>query len=215
MQTSYAFIALYKQRLARPAHQHNHNNANTNNNGGNNNGGGPVETRKLLQRFRQFLADEERFWRALVLRIQRAYAHSLSSADAMSALVTLPLELLSGAGGAGGGGAEDDGGGGGGGGGGGTEDRMNHFGFPPASAMTTAEGGVDVDEPTARSVLSKALVCLGDIARYREQYKVPPNAGGKGAFTFAVSLFFPIPFSLARASSPLFLSYLYNDKDNN
>jgi hypothetical protein len=32
-----------------------------------------VKTRKFLQRFRQFFADEERFWRALVLRVQRAY----------------------------------------------------------------------------------------------------------------------------------------------
>ncbi|KAJ7714122.1 hypothetical protein B0H16DRAFT_1248497, partial [Mycena metata] len=73
MQTSYAFIALYKQRLARPAHGvHSHNNPNQNNtnfhgNSSNgNNGNTTVETRKLLQRFRQFLADEERFWRALI-----------------------------------------------------------------------------------------------------------------------------------------------------
>ncbi|KAJ7027240.1 hypothetical protein C8F04DRAFT_1294533 [Mycena alexandri] len=32
----------------------------------------PVKTRKLLQRFRQFLADEERFWCALVLRLHGA-----------------------------------------------------------------------------------------------------------------------------------------------
>ncbi|KAJ7677162.1 hypothetical protein B0H17DRAFT_1139809 [Mycena rosella] len=78
-------------------------------------GGGPVETRKLLQRFRQFLTDEERFWHALVLPTE----------------VTLPPELVGvpaaadvgvGARGAG---NEDDGM---------PEDRMNHFGFPPASA---------------------------------------------------------------------------------
>ncbi|KAJ7764035.1 hypothetical protein DFH07DRAFT_384614 [Mycena maculata] len=57
MQASYALITLYKQRLARPQ-AHNTNNA----------GAGTVEARRLLQRFRQFLADEERFWRALVLR---------------------------------------------------------------------------------------------------------------------------------------------------
>ncbi|KAJ7668223.1 hypothetical protein B0H14DRAFT_2191176, partial [Mycena olivaceomarginata] len=51
MQTRYAFIALYKQCLQRPHHQHNNNlNRRT---GGNT---------QLLQRFRQFLADEERFW---------------------------------------------------------------------------------------------------------------------------------------------------------
>ncbi|KAF7336129.1 hypothetical protein MVEN_02160100 [Mycena venus] len=167
MQTSYAFIALYKQRLQvapRQHHQHNNNNNNNNanSNHNNNNNGGPVETRKLLQRFRQFLADEERFWRALVLRVQRAYKIVLPPN------VSLPPELL----GSGannneeepqGQGAEDS--------------RMNHFGFPAhaADALT-----LTVDARTAASVLSKALVCLGDIARYREQYKVPPGANGKG-----------------------------------
>ncbi|KAJ7895735.1 hypothetical protein B0H13DRAFT_1522309, partial [Mycena leptocephala] len=70
MQTSYAFIALYKQHLARPAHANNHhhngNGAPNNQHQNHNANGGLVEIRKLLQRFRQFLADEERFWRALV-----------------------------------------------------------------------------------------------------------------------------------------------------
>ncbi|KAJ7192466.1 hypothetical protein GGX14DRAFT_595803 [Mycena pura] len=136
MQTSYAFIALYKQRLAKHAHTNNPN-------GG---GSGPVETRKLQQRFRQFLADEERFWRALVLRVQRSYDIRLPPA------VTLPPELV---------GEEET-----------TtpEDRMNHFGFPP---VTDPPVFVEVSVAQAASVLSKALVCLGDIARYREQYRAP------------------------------------------
>ncbi|KAJ7485823.1 hypothetical protein FB451DRAFT_1083325, partial [Mycena latifolia] len=164
MQTSYAFIALYKQRLSRAAHSNNHNNSNGNNpTNGNNKGGGSsgvVETRKLLQRFRQFLADEERFWRALVLRVQRAFGVSLPSS------VSLPPELVGGAGG------EDEGA---------PQDRMNHFGFPSAAVPAgTADGregdaGVKIDAVQARSILSKALVCLGDIARYREQYKAPPS----------------------------------------
>ncbi|KAJ7083470.1 hypothetical protein C8R44DRAFT_903908 [Mycena epipterygia] len=148
MQTSYAFIALYKQRLSRPAH----------NNHANGGGPGTVETRKLLQRFRQFLADEERFWRALVLRVQRAYDVALPASAA------LPAELI--------GVGEDDAQ---------PEDRMNHFGFPAAAATPSESAdpgaGAGVDGPQARSVLSKALVCLGDIARYREQYKVPPGKG--------------------------------------
>ncbi|KAJ6526425.1 hypothetical protein B0H19DRAFT_547008 [Mycena capillaripes] len=175
MQTSYAFIALYKQRLARP-HNNNNTNANANNNtgggGGNNTNGSQVETRKLLQRFRQFLADEERFWRALVLRVRRAPVYSAALPPAEDLAYALPPELLSN-------GGED---GGDGGGGGSVEERMNHFGFPaaPGPASSTQDGtGVEVmptavDEATARSVLSKALVCLGDIARYREQYKAPP-----------------------------------------
>ncbi|KAJ7839888.1 hypothetical protein B0H13DRAFT_2366580 [Mycena leptocephala] len=79
--------------------------------------------------------------------------------DAMGALAVLLPELISVAGAAGAGGAEDDGGGGGGGG-----------------PMTGR-----VASPAARFVLCKALICLGGIARYREQYKVPPNAGVKEA----------------------------------
>ncbi|KAK7013256.1 hypothetical protein R3P38DRAFT_2546463, partial [Favolaschia claudopus] len=159
MQTSYAFIALYKQRLnsnSRP--QNNHNNNNQRHNNSNN----PVETRKLLQRFRQFLADEDRFWRALVLRVQRAY-----EIGPFAPHVNLPPELVVGSGAA----AEEEehrhGA---------TEDRMNHFGFPSAAAVSSAaETMMSVDDKTACSVLSKALVCLGDIARYREQYKMPPG----------------------------------------
>ncbi|KAJ7078721.1 hypothetical protein B0H15DRAFT_532588 [Mycena belliarum] len=170
MQTSYAFITLYKQRLARPS------NSNAN--------GGPVEARKLLQRFRQFLAEEERFWRALVRRVQRAYKIVLPRT------VALPAELV--------GGVDD------------AEDapgeRTNHFGFPSARGTTAgpgdlpdggnidgggdgAEGAAEgkdednaiVDTALAHSVLSKTFVCLGDIARYREQYKVSPAAAKGGA----------------------------------
>ncbi|KAK7044309.1 hypothetical protein R3P38DRAFT_3258482 [Favolaschia claudopus] len=159
MQTSYAFIALYKQRLnsnSRP--QNNHNNNNQRHNNSNN----PVETRKLLQRFRQFLADEDRFWRALVLRVQRAY-----EIGPFAPHVNLPPELVVGSGAA----AEEEEHGHGA-----TEDRMNHFGFPSAAAVSSAaETMMSVDDKTACSVLSKALVCLGDIARYREQYKMPPG----------------------------------------
>ncbi|KAJ6573427.1 hypothetical protein DFH09DRAFT_1457404 [Mycena vulgaris] len=141
MQTSYAFITLYKQRLARPHH---------NNNNNTNNGGGGT-----------FLADEERFWRALI---------------------ALPAELM------GGEGDEPPQ----------PEDGMNHFGFPAVGAAVgqgaeDADGteggeGRSIDAAQARSVLSKALVYLGDIARYREQYcGAPPhgkgtngNGGGEG-----------------------------------
>ncbi|KAF8205198.1 hypothetical protein K438DRAFT_1964285 [Mycena galopus ATCC 62051] len=194
MQTSYAFIALYKQRLAALST----NSANNSNNNNNNNGEHKdkdkdkasarehketnrkqIETRKLLQRFRQFLADEDRFWRALVGRVQRAYGVVL---PATNALVALPPELLgpnANGNNTHAGGEEDAGGGGG------AEDRMNHFGFP----VLGDEGGASllVDPRTASSVLSKALVCLGDIARYREQYKFPPK--GKPAHPHAQALY--------------------------
>ncbi|KAF7300531.1 hypothetical protein HMN09_00937800 [Mycena chlorophos] len=148
MQTSYAFIAAYKQRLSRVAQNNNNNNV--------------VENRKQNQRFRQFLAEEERFWQALVLRVQRTYDITLPTS------VPLPPELS----------------------GVGVDEeaaavaesthsperpRKDDFGFPMAPAPE-----VDVPSPsTAASILSKALICLGDIARYREQYrpgpKLPPH----------------------------------------
>ncbi|KAJ7722823.1 hypothetical protein B0H16DRAFT_1334514 [Mycena metata] len=186
MQTSYAFIALYKQRLARPAHGvHSHNNPNQNNtnfhgnNSNGNTGNTTVETRKLLQRFRQFLADEERFWRALILRLQRAYGVPLPDTLPSEVLGTLSINALNSnttAGTSNGGELDDRDGNTT------TEDRMNHFGFPPEAAFAAAAPAA-VDECQAHSALSKTLVCLGDIARYREQYKVPPSAnfkGGKG-----------------------------------
>ncbi|KAF7315878.1 hypothetical protein MIND_00104300 [Mycena indigotica] len=136
MQTSYSFIALYKSRLTRI----------TNNN--------PVEGRKLNQRFRQFLAEEERFWQALVLRVQRTHNIALPTS------VALPPELS----------------------GVGIDEeavvgdshspergRNNDFGFPVVSDPSP------VSQSTAASILSKALICLGDIARYREQYRPPPK----------------------------------------
>ncbi|KAJ6489891.1 hypothetical protein C8R45DRAFT_992076 [Mycena sanguinolenta] len=179
MQTSYAFIALYKQRLAALSAHANATGDNTNTNNNHHNSGNDkregnrkqVESRKLLQRFRQFLADEDRFWRALVGRVQRAYGVVLPSHFAGNG--NLPPELLGGAAAVvaagvtapanAGEGGEDA-----------VEDRMNHFGFPSALPADSNEG-VRVDEGTAHSVLSKALVCLGDIARYREQYKFPPK----------------------------------------
>ncbi|KAG0699067.1 hypothetical protein DFH29DRAFT_877551 [Suillus ampliporus] len=70
MQTSYQFISNYKQNVATldrtlqsaPRHQPRQGNH------------GPVEYRKLMQRFRQFLAEEEKFWAQLVARYQRSFA---------------------------------------------------------------------------------------------------------------------------------------------
>ncbi|KAF7345287.1 hypothetical protein MSAN_01905400 [Mycena sanguinolenta] len=188
MQTSYAFIALYKQRLSALSAHANATGDSTNPNNNHHNGGNDkkegnrkqVETRKLLQRFRQFLADEDRFWRALVGRVQRAYGIVLPPHFAANA--NLPPELLAGAAsGLTGGGATASGGTGAE-GEDAVEDRMNHFGFPAVPQDGETTEGARVDEGTAHSVLSKALVCLGDIARYREQYKFPPK--GKGPHNF-------------------------------
>ena len=95
MQTSYLFISSYKQHIGNldriiNRQQQNGGSGNSNNNGGH----GPVEYRKLVQRFRQFLADEEKFWTKLVLRFRRSFALD----EAHPALVKLGLALDSDAG---------------------------------------------------------------------------------------------------------------------
>jgi protein SMG7 len=148
MQTSYAFISSYKERLAvidraiqatirqpqgeqqqqprpRPTH-------------------GPVEHRKLLARFRQFLAEEEKFWVQLLLRMYRTFGLE----EAQPALTALGLVQ---------------------------DEDTGHFAFPDEPAQSLVP-----TTPAAResrlAILSKALICLGDIARYRELYN---EAGGR------------------------------------
>ncbi|KDR77107.1 hypothetical protein GALMADRAFT_429038 [Galerina marginata CBS 339.88] len=168
MQTSYAFIASYKQRIAaldrviqnnqRSHHQQgqqappqprqsNH---------------GVVEHRKLVQRFRQFLADEEKFWTQLVLRLRRLF----DLGEAQPALVVLGLLTET-----------DDGG---------VVNHVepaetregvmhgasgrNHFQFPPEDPTLSFVPTTMEEREGRLAILSKALICLGDIARYRELY---------------------------------------------
>ncbi|KAL7284547.1 hypothetical protein ACG7TL_001839 [Trametes sanguinea] len=174
IQTSYAFISLYKQRIAaldraihgssrqqqqqpqqaqgqaqgqgqQPPRQHG--------------GHGVVEYRKLLQRFKQFLADEEKFWIQLILRIRQIFQMDdvqpiLAQIEILPAVDETPAE---------------DG-----------PPKRNHFQFPPDADLAAAAPSLT---PTSReqresrlAILSKALVCLGDIERYKEQYN---EAGGR------------------------------------
>ncbi|KAJ3491970.1 hypothetical protein NLI96_g276 [Meripilus lineatus] len=84
MQTSYTIISIYKQRLTaldRAIHNPTRQQQNQPHNQP------VVEHRRLLQRFRQFLSDEEKFWTNLVLRLKRNFAVD----DAQPALVKLGL----------------------------------------------------------------------------------------------------------------------------
>lgn len=147
MQTSYAFISAYKQRItaidraiqanvvprqsdgSKQQNQKHHSH-------------GPVEYRKLLQRFRQFLAEEEKFWIQLVLRMHRAFG--LTEAD--EALTALGL-------------LSD------------TTTADGNALFPQGQASTSLG-----EKGSQLSTMSKALICLGDIARYRELYN---ESGGR------------------------------------
>ncbi|GBE83621.1 hypothetical protein SCP_0506760 [Sparassis crispa] len=154
MQTSYTFITIYKRRISsldsamhgstRQNHQQQHRQHG-------------VEYRKLLQRFRQFLTDEEKFWTQLVVRIYKSFALS----DAQRALVTLGIvmpedEVVPPA----------------------TEGASSRRDFPlEADSVSPALASATPDQLESRiAMLSKALVCLGDIARYKEQYN---EAGGR------------------------------------
>lgn len=122
---------------------------------------GIVEYRKLVQRFRQFLAEEDKFWTLLVQRMYRTYGLT----EARAALTELGLladsdEVIN---------AQSNpegnetghpncr-----------TSNGRNHHQFPPEDSSSllltpSNRGGYLV-------TFSKALVCLGDIARYRELY---------------------------------------------
>ncbi|KAG1752084.1 hypothetical protein EDB19DRAFT_1903483 [Suillus lakei] len=157
MQTSYQFISNYKQNVAAldrtlqsaPRHQPRQSNH------------GPVEYRKLMQRFRQFLAEEEKFWTQLVARYQRSFAlhearHILSTLN-----IAIPDDLGAPNGSIGGHeGVPNPGFG------------RNQFQFPLEG--NTPSPTNSAERETNLAILSKAIVCLGDMARYRELY----NEGG-------------------------------------
>jgi len=164
MQTSYAFISIYKHRIASldralqsaPRHQPRQG------------GHGPVEYRKLMQRFRQFLAEEEKFWTQLVVRLRRSYGLD----EAQSAFVVLGIlsadEPISAQG-------QDspeqlqhrEGP---------TTNGRNQFQFPPEEGSPSVLPQFSTERAGRLAILSKALVCLGDIARYRELYN---ESGGR------------------------------------
>ncbi|KAI0640404.1 hypothetical protein C8Q79DRAFT_1004246 [Trametes meyenii] len=173
MQTSYAFILVYKQRIgaldraihgpSRPQQQQQQGQGQGQQSGQQqqsrqHGGHGVVEYRKLLQRFRQFLADESKFWIQLIVRIRRIFQLD----DAQSVLTE--LELL----------PDDEPAVEGG------PPKRNHFQFPSDTDVTAVAPSLTPATREQResrmALLSKALVCLGDIERYKEQYN---EAGGR------------------------------------
>ncbi|KAF9242266.1 hypothetical protein BU15DRAFT_72802 [Melanogaster broomeanus] len=158
MQASYQFISHYKQSLATldrtlqsaPRHQPRQG------------GHGSVEYRKLMQRFRQFLAEEEKFWTQLIVRYQRSFALHEAHTILVALNISTPsddvnIPNLPDSGDTNGVSNPNHG--------------RNQFSFPPEDSTPT----LDPTEHDSRlAILSKAIVCLGDIARYRELY----NEGG-------------------------------------
>jgi len=156
MQTSYQFISNYKQSVATldrtlqsaPRHQPRQGNH------------GPVEYRRLMQRFRQFLAEEEKFWTQLIARYQRAFA--LHEAQPMLSTLNIPIPDDIGAPNGTGGHEIDQN----------PSFGRNQFQFPLEGSTPPPTNAAERE--TNLAILSKAIVCLGDMARYRELY----NEGG-------------------------------------
>ena len=180
MQTSYQFIAAYKQRIAAldrklfapPAA-----------NGGepkekrdrerDRGGGGHVEYRKLLMRFRQFLAEEERFYTHLLVRFRSQFALGEAARGALvraeilqprtSTAATTSLASPT---------SPTD-----------ANDTSMEDELPPPRAESERNlfpaprempPQSEKEREVRLTVFTKLLVCLGDITRYREQY----NDGG-------------------------------------
>ncbi|KAF8635724.1 hypothetical protein AX15_000340 [Amanita polypyramis BW_CC] len=163
MQTSYTFIAAYKHQInaldrliqnnARQQQQQQQPTLQQRQSGP-----GPVEHRKLLQRFRQFLAEEEKFWAKLVGRVYRTFV--LEDAQLALQALGIPLEDEQSALGQTGTSAHG----------------RNQQQFPPEESTPRVEAKTASDKESRMSTLSRMLVCLGDVARYRELYN---EAGGR------------------------------------
>lgn len=154
MQTSYQFISLYKQKIgaldrklyAKPSSQ---NQGVREERRGENNF---VEYRKLLQKFRQFLSEEEKFYSLLLVRLQKVF----DLHEAHSALVKLDLLAVD------------------------QDDVGKSRGRDVLPELHDVENPTQDQRENMIIIFGKFLVCLGDIARYREQYNESdgrPRAG--------------------------------------
>ncbi|KAF8553487.1 hypothetical protein OG21DRAFT_1414234 [Imleria badia] len=115
-----------------------------------------------MQRFRQFLSDEEKFWTQFVVRYQRSFALHQARPALVSLNILTPsddanLPSLPDSGDSNG--VQNHG--------------RNHFSFPPEESTPTPD---PAEHESRLAIMSKAIVCLGDIARYRELYN---EAGGR------------------------------------
>jgi protein SMG7 len=121
-----------------------------------------------MQRFRQFLAEEEKFWTQLVVRLRRSFGLD----EAQSAFVVLGILPADEATSAHGQDSPEqlqhrEGP---------TTNGRNQFQFPPEDGSPSVLPQFSIERAGRLAILSKALVCLGDIARYRELYN---ESGGR------------------------------------
>ncbi|OXC67931.1 hypothetical protein AYX13_03614 [Cryptococcus neoformans] len=148
LHTTYVLIQAYRDLISRLERFPP---ASSNSNGGSKGrrgggGGGNSELKKALTRFRQVLASEETFYRSLVARLVRFYnLGELSGVDATLKTIKLPTEYMP---------TNDS-----------DEDESSH-----AAQFASLQ-----EKKDKIPLLYKGLICLGDLERYKEQYKQPIN----------------------------------------
>lgn len=141
MQTSYQFISIYKQKIAVLDQKLSTRTKGTTRQ--DYSGGGPVEHRKLVTRLRQFLGEEEKFYAQLLIRFQIQFElkETHGALVKVGVLSVDPDEVRA------------------------NEGGRNMF---PEEEITPCKSAEEHRQRLA--TFTKLLVCLGDIARYREQY---------------------------------------------
>jgi len=155
LDTSHALISLYRERLAALDHQQN--------TPGNSQGpkkSNVVETRKLLAKFRTFLAAEEKFWSEIALRVVRTYGLDEAKPALYALNITVPDPIIR------------------------STDISEDHPLAPSGDQTAQVLQSETPSPTQREkkleMVHKVLIRLGDLARYREQYNETagkPKAG--------------------------------------
>jgi protein SMG7 len=154
LETSHALIKLYRQRIATLDKSISDAPPPPRNKRGGVQGSqqqhGVVEYRKVVQKFRSFLSAEESFYSDLAIRLVRTYGLD----EAKPALAALSIQIPS--------------------------DTASSSAEPSRSALTFSNIPTSPLSTSAREkkllMVHKALICLGDLARYREQYN---EAGGR------------------------------------
>lgn len=157
MQTSYSFISAYKQQVSALDKIVVNSSRQQLSKGGH----GPVEQRKLLNRFKQFLAEEEKFWTDLVERIYRSFELT----EAKAALVALEIIPATEETAPGSDSAQCVNG-----------RNQNVAPFPVEESIAGIAPQNALQRESRLAILSKALIRLGDLARYRELYN---ESGGR------------------------------------
>ncbi|ODO06491.1 hypothetical protein L198_01723 [Cryptococcus wingfieldii CBS 7118] len=122
-------------------------------------GGAGGDVKKALTRFRQVLASEETFYRSIVARIASSYElGEISGVASVLKQVKLPVDISSP-----------------------HEASPLYEDASPLARRGSTQSLSLAEKKTKLGLLYKGLICLGDLERYREQYKAPINGAGRRA----------------------------------